>query len=1045
MTPDLPKELTTAVQEGRSVLFLGAGASRGAIDEKGRPIPDGVGLADILTKEFLGSDYNGLDLRSVYDLACSERDVRTVQRKVFDILSPFQPAPFHLLIPNFAWAGIASTNYDLLIERAYQRAPSPLQKVVPNVKDGDGATDQLSDRSVLYVKLHGCITRYQEVTPPLIASTEQLITFRNGRNGQFGTFLEWAKTKTMIFCGYAFLDSNLRILFDEIIKEGDNRPRHYIVSKGVRPAEIAYWRDRRVIAINTTFQDFLEGLDRQISKNLRGLGAVAADSSHRTTFTRFITAPGSRESEDLRQYLQSFIEHIGPEIDPAADDPRKFYSGFELGWYPMAAELDVRQPIVDDTLSEHVLSPAGGRRQTLVVIKGHAGSGKSVALRRMCFDAATKHGRLCFFVSRQHLIIVERFEEVFRLTNLPVYLFVDNVAEHRDRILDVLAQAKTSNAQLKIIATETFNTWNISCDELEPFVFDAREMRYLSEANIKLLIGKLEQHHSLGYLESLSTERRIHELQHVHGRQLLVALLEATHGLPLVEIISKEYQSIQPDEARLLYLDICSLHRFGPPVRAGLISRIHNISFDDFQLKFFKPLEAIVVLRIDRRSGDYVYEARHSYIAHTLYETIVRSQDERFDNLVRIINKLNPNFSYDLEVIAKIVRAENLQKTLSDHAKIRQVYESAKLALGERSVLYHQSGIFELHVAVNQGGLTVAEGLLERALELEPYNNSIKHSLAEVDLKRSRIAVDPLERQAWRRSAIERASALVRKGKSPYPHHTLLKAAIDGVKEALALAESEQTDAATLRLGDSIASAEAVLKNGLQAFPNEAILLAEEGELSKVLSEAVRAETAFEKSFAANPRSTLIAKRLARIKRSKGAYPVAKQVLQKCLEFNPGAQDLHYDFAMTILESAPNADQTESDSILYHLRRSFTPGDRNRQARFWYARQLCISNRFDDARPIFRELSEAQVPFKEKTEVRGLLLRHDAMPVELVGTVSFVRDTYGFVQCDSMNLRAFFSKADGGPESVEHISVGTTVTFELGFTLRGPVAIQMAL
>jgi hypothetical protein len=62
--------------------------------------------------------------------------------KMLDILNPFQPADFHLLIPTFAWAGIATTNYDLVVERAYQRAPSPLQKVVPNVKDGDGATDQ---------------------------------------------------------------------------------------------------------------------------------------------------------------------------------------------------------------------------------------------------------------------------------------------------------------------------------------------------------------------------------------------------------------------------------------------------------------------------------------------------------------------------------------------------------------------------------------------------------------------------------------------------------------------------------------------------------------------------------------------------------------------------------------------------------------------------------------------------------------------------------------------------------------------------------------
>lgn len=1045
MTDELPRELVTAVQEGRAVLFLGAGASRGAINNMRQPIPDGAELANILMKEFLGDGYEGLDLRTVYDLACSERDVRTVQRKVFDILNPFQPADFHLLIPTFAWAGIAGTNYDLVLERTYQRSPAPLQKLVPNVKDGDGATDQLGDRNVLYVKLHGCITRHQEVTPPLVASTEQLIAFRSGRNGQFGTFLEWAKTKTIIFCGYSFLDANLRTLFDEIIKEGDNRPRHYIVSKGVRPAEIAYWRDRRVVAIDKTFQIFLECLDKQLTKNLRVLGAVAVDASNRSSFTRFITVPGSHESDELKHYLKSFIEHIGPEIDPPTDDPRKFYRGFPQGWYPIVAELDVRQPIVDDILTDHVLTPLKRGGQSLIIIKGHAGSGKSLVLRRICYEAATKHSRLCFFVSRQHLIQLDRFEEIFHLSNLPIFLFVDNVAEHRERVLDLLALARKTRVQLTVIAAETFNTWNTSCDDLEPFVSDVKEMRYLSEMNIKVLIGKLEKHDSLGYLQRLTPEARMHELQHVHGRQLLVALLEATHGIPLMEIIAQEYQSIHPAEAKLLYLDICSLHRFGPPVRAGLISRIHNIAFEDFRDKFFRPLEAIVVLREDKRSGDYVYEARHSYIAHMVYETSLKSQEERFDNIIRIVNKLNPSFSYDLEVIGKLVKADNLERTLTDHAKVRQVFDAAQSALGERGVLYHQRGIFEMHVAVNLGALHVAEDLLEKALELEPYNRSIKHSLAEVDLRRSRLTSDPLERQAWRRSAIARASALVANGKSPYPHHTLLKAAIDGVKDALAAAEQEQTDAATLKLGGSIANAETILKNGLQAFPNEAILLGEEGELSKVLSEAVRAEHAFEKAFAANPRSTLIAKRLARIKRSKAAYADAQKVLQKCLEFNPAAQDVHYDFAMSLLESAPDADQTDGDAILYHLRRSFSPGDKNLQAQFWYARQLCISDRFEDARQIFSILSDARVPFKEKKEVRGILRQRDGSPRELAGTIAVLRDAFGFVRCDAMNFSAFFSALEGASECMDYLSVGSIVRFELGFNLKGPVVTRMAL
>ena len=694
---ELPRDLLFAIVEGRCVLFLGAGASRGANDRKGNEAPDADGLAKILVDDFLGEDYQNLDLRSAYDLSCSVRDVRAVQRRVFEVLDPIRPAAFHLLVPKFPWAGLATTNYDLVIERAYKDAG--VETLVPFVKDGDHATDRLTAGSQLYVKLHGCITRHQEIHPPLVASTEQLIGYRAGRNGQFETFLEWAKTKTVVFCGYSFLDPNLRALFDEVIRDGDNRPRHYIVNKGARDAEIGYWADRRVTAFDATFQGFLESVDEHATSNALALGALVASEPVTTSFTKFITARGARESAALRTYLSSLIEHVSDDLQPTPQEPKRFYSGFDLGWYPYAAGLDVVQQVAKDLKQSIVAGEGFIPSHPISILKGHAGSGKTVALRRVCYDAATKLGRLCFFVGRQHSIQIERFEELLSLTDVPILLFVDDVAQHRRQVQELARLVARQGAKLRIIAAEDLHVWNVACDELEVLVSSGHETRYLGELSIKLLLDKLEEHGCLGYLAPLSQEQRLHELKHVHGRQLLVALLEATHGTPLVKVIEREYWSIEPPEARLIYLDICSLHRFGPPVRAGLISRIHDISFDQFADRFLKPLEQIVALRRDPKSGDYVYEARHAFIATTLYEAVLKDQDERFENLVRIVKKLNPAFSYDQEVMNRLVRAEGLRQALSDHAKVRQVYDEAEASFGDTAVIHHQRGIFEMHVA----------------------------------------------------------------------------------------------------------------------------------------------------------------------------------------------------------------------------------------------------------------------------------------------------------------------------------------------------------
>jgi tetratricopeptide (TPR) repeat protein len=1040
----LPKDLVSAVTEGRAVLFLGAGASRGAKDSGRKDIPLACDLAGELVEKFLGPEYRGSDFRTAYDLSCSQRDVPTVQRYLFDRLNPFEPAPFHLKVAELPWAGLMTTNYDLVVERSYKQSKSPIQRLIPNVKDGDGSTARLDHRSVLFVKLHGCITQHHEVHPPLVASTEQLIAFRDGRQGQFDNFLEWAKTKSIIFVGYSFFDPNLRALFNEIVKEGDNRPRHYIINPALRQAEETYWSDRRVGTLGVTYEELLKQLDREVPAGKRKLSLLASHALHASSFARFITVAGRHESEDLKSYLTSVIDHVSSDLRAAHQQTDKFYRGFDLGWFPIQADLDVTRTIAGEIIAEQIIPAPPAERASLVVLKGHAGSGKSVTLRRVAWEAAVRHGKLVFFVNRSGTIDLQRFEEIFSLTNLPVYLFVDDVSEQRDDVLELIELIRKARSSVRILCAENYHLWNVSCDDLEPRVSKVYEMRYLSEDAIEELVAKLEAHNCLGYLKSLPLDRRLHELKYKHGRQLLVALLEATHGVPLIEIVANEYKSIYPPEARTIYLDICSLHRFGPPVRAGIISRIHNITFDQFRDQFLLPLEQIVTLRTDPKSGDYVYEARHSHIANVVYDVAFKTQEERFDNLIRILSKLNPAFSYDLEVLAQLIRAANVEAIISDPHRGRQVYEVALVSAGRRVVIFHQRGIYEMHVAANAAEFNRAEEFLNEALSMESWNKSIKHSLAELDLRRSKWASNPIERFAWRRNAISRAEALTSGTINSYPYATLAKAAIDDVKDALAAAESSESDATMQALSTAIAQSEEVLRRGMQAFTNDPVLLSAEGELSTTLAQAARAEGAFRRAFAANPRSTSVARRLARIQKSKGAHAEAVATLRQSLEANPSSRELQFDLALTMMGAAPDADQTQSDEVLYHLQRAFTPGDRNYQAQFLYARQLCVAGKYEGAKAIFAKLGEAKVPYRQKIQVGSYLLTEQGQPKRLNGSITVLKPSFGFIRCNEVALDAYFEVSNLS-FSADEIAEGVPVTFELGFNLRGPVAMEIRL
>ena len=166
---ELPDTLVSDVQAGRVVLVLGAGASIGARTPNGEPPLVGLGLRDALSQHFLGGNFSEEPLPWVAELAISETDLRRVQDFIADLFASFEPAEFHRLLPTFKWRGLATTNYDRLIERTYETADEPAQQLVSFISNRDRVDDKLrSPDHVGLLKLHGCITITHDPDLPLI-------------------------------------------------------------------------------------------------------------------------------------------------------------------------------------------------------------------------------------------------------------------------------------------------------------------------------------------------------------------------------------------------------------------------------------------------------------------------------------------------------------------------------------------------------------------------------------------------------------------------------------------------------------------------------------------------------------------------------------------------------------------------------------------------------------------------------------------------------------------------------------------------------------
>jgi hypothetical protein len=187
---ELPPGLVSAVEGQSAVLFLGAATSIGARHPRNENIPNGNQLRDLLSDKFLGGALKDKALSAVAEYAASETNLRAVQLYIRDLLTDFAPADFHLLIPKFRWHGIATTNYDLIVDKAYAPPNSPQQTLVPFVKNGQAVeteTKRVID-GLQFLKLHGSIDHYTDTEIPFILATEQYARYSRHRTRLFERF-----------------------------------------------------------------------------------------------------------------------------------------------------------------------------------------------------------------------------------------------------------------------------------------------------------------------------------------------------------------------------------------------------------------------------------------------------------------------------------------------------------------------------------------------------------------------------------------------------------------------------------------------------------------------------------------------------------------------------------------------------------------------------------------------------------------------------------------------------------------------------------------
>ena len=1030
----LPAPLVDSVRSGRAVLFLGSGASIGAVNGAGVAPPTGDELRDMTSQQFLAGQHSKDSLAWVAQLAIVQADLFTVQDFIADKVRGLIPAYFHRLLPTFRWRGIVTTNYDTLIEDTYRSVATALQQVVPFIANNDRVDPQINTSgNVGLIKIHGCITRTHDDSIPLILSADSYLNFRQSRQRLYGLFYEWASENNVIFVGHGGQDPDLRATLQAITREVPSRPSSYIVRPSSSAAEIALWQREGFHTLSGTLADFLEALESAIPPPLRPLAAML--TAKHPIERRFVK--NESLGTDLRAFLETDALYVHDAIPIDQGTPQRFYRGFDLSWYPIRSNLDVRRSVVDPLIDRAILTSDEDRPNfsDLYLLAAEAGAGKTIVMRRVAWAAASDAGVLVLYVRPSGTMRIAPLIELHRLTNERIFLFLDNASDQADDIDHLMRAARAKKLPLTLIASARTNEWNVRCSHVERFVTETFELHYLSRSEIEKLLDLLVANDAVGEnLKTRSRPEQIRQFEERAGRQLLVALHEATLGRPFEEILVDEYRNIQPPEAQALYRTICMLNRLDLPVRAGLIARVHNISFESFQTRFLHPLEHVVIAKQDESQGDMTYRARHHEIAQIVIHRVLIRAVDRYDEYVRVVRHLNRTFSSDNRAFRSMIKAKTLNEWFPNYDDVQAIFQAAEASNGRDAFLCQQMANYER--IRPSGNLLLAQTLLEEARRLDPRDTTIIHTMAELARTSAEQSPNLLERRRFRTQAVSILSPLLTsRDDSQYARGTLLKLAIDELSDIL---DAEESSDRAIDL--AIRTAEDRLGRATEGQADEHFVRLQEERLAKLLDDHARAFGALKRANASNPRDPFVASRLAQVYKRRDDPTSAVQCVETALSAHPNDRHLHYAYGRLLWDGKPR----DCAMAAYHFRKCFMDGDDHIDAQFWYARAAFESNESADKSTslrIFERLRHVPMQYEEKIRIRDVSTK-DGMKVAHFGRVTRSESRYAFADMDGAGDRVFIHSDMTEKPIFDSLRPGDRVRFYLGFSFSGLQALE---
>jgi tetratricopeptide (TPR) repeat protein len=408
----------------------------------------------------------------------------------------------------------------------------------------------------------------------------------------------------------------------------------------------------------------------------------------------------------------------------------------------------------------------------LTIVTGTAGTGKSTTLMRLALTYVAEGKGVWWLdsdvdVPRWHIRNEVREAK-------PDILFIDDADLFNLNTAALLSDLVSDNTDMLLVAGMRSTRYEKVQVEVNlkdvPFNFYA--VPYLEDSDIELLLDALTRANRLGALRGLTREQQVSAFRREAGRQLLVAMIQATSNERFDDKVDSECQELG-NELGLIYATVA----LATSLRNFLTRDEILFSIGDMTNEALNRVQSLLKQHLLVETNLNQIRVRHRVIAEKALDYYRKNGQLREPIrglLWTMATRVQPDqngHSRESLLLSQVMSHEFMIRLTDDKFTPRIAYNDVEDVLAWNYHYYLQRGSYEVEI----GDLDLAKNFLDQARSLAPDDYKVQTEWAYMTLKRaSRDAASVGAGERAEEAFKELEDAISRRGKNDsYPYHVI--------------------------------------------------------------------------------------------------------------------------------------------------------------------------------------------------------------------------------------------------------------------------------